>query len=154
MKSTEAESPLKSPSKIRKVKSKTWEKKSLKIQKEPEHIVARTVSRLERSSNGSAGRSAKKAAGLHENHAGKTTSNGCSRTRERQAVFTAARKFICIKINPLIWYTGCVCKIRYIAAVEMCSKKMVLWISRSKSLKNNWRIYLLVNLQACALQLY
>ena len=45
---------------------------------------------------------AKKAAGPHENHAGKATPNGCTRTREKQADFTVGRKFICTKINPLI----------------------------------------------------
>ena len=49
MKSTEAESPLKSLSKI-------WKKEV----KNPRNIVARTVSRLARSSNESAGRKSKK----------------------------------------------------------------------------------------------
>ena len=139
--------------KFGKVKSKTWEKKIPRNPEKREHIVARTVSRPARSWNESAGGRAKKAAGLHENHAGRATPNGCSRTRGRQTVFTAARTFICTNINPLIWLLVCVCKIRYIAAFGRCSKKMAFWISRSKSLKNNWRIYLLVNLQACALQL-
>ena len=43
----------------------------------------------------------KKATGLHENHAGRATPNVCSRTRETQVVFAAARKFICTKINRL-----------------------------------------------------
>ena len=101
-----------------------------------EHIVARTVSRPARSSNESAGGSTKKAAGPHENHAGKRTPNGCRRTRERQAVFAAARKFICTKINPLMWLLVCVCKIRYIAAVGRCYKK---WCSGFLD-QNLWKI--------------
>ena len=69
-------------------------------------MVARTVSRLARSSNESTGGSAKKAVRLHENYAGIATPNGCNQTRERQPVFTAAMKFICTKIKPLICYTG------------------------------------------------
>ena len=65
-------------------------------------MVARTVSRLARSSNESTGGSSKKAVRLHENHARIAIPNGCSQTRERQPVFTAAMKFICTKMNPLI----------------------------------------------------
>ena len=56
MNTTERESPLKSPSKIWKSEIENLrKKKSLKIQKERAHIVARMVRRLARNSHESAG---------------------------------------------------------------------------------------------------
>ena len=89
---------------MKKESRKPEQKKSLEIQKEREYIVVRTVSRLTSSSNESAGRSAKNVAVLHENYAARATPNGCRRTKERQGVFTAARKFICTKVNPYMVY--------------------------------------------------
>ena len=76
MKSTEAESPLKAPNKIWKRKVENLRKKILRNPERGEYIVARTVSRLARSSNESARGSTKKAAGLQENYAGRATPNG------------------------------------------------------------------------------
>ena len=98
MNTTETESPLKSPSKIWKSEIENLRKKNPSKSRKSENIVARTVGRLARNSHENAGGST----GLCENHTRRAMPNGCSRTRERQAVFTAARKFICTKINPLI----------------------------------------------------
>ena len=141
IKSTEAVSLLNSLSKIQKSELQNLRKKSLEIDKEWEYIVARTVTRLAKSSNESVGGWAKKAAGLHENHTGRATPNGCSPIRERRAVFTAARKCICTKINPLVWYIGlCLICLQDTVYSSRCKvfQKLVFWISRSKLLKNNW----------------
>ena len=70
---------------------------------------------------------ATKVAGLHKNYAGKVTPNGCSQTRERQAVFAAARKFIDITINPFTCYTD-TCLQDTVPAVGGYSEKLMLWI--------------------------
>ena len=74
--------PWNHQAKFGKGKSKTRDKK---IPQKPEGArmnVARTVSRLLKSSSESSG-------GSRNSYAGQKTPNGCSRTREREAVFIA-----------------------------------------------------------------